>query len=375
MCGHVGIAGNLEYKDERTMKALLMFDYFRGTDSTGLAAVQGNDVVVAKVASHPVDLFDTTRFTKACNAFKSSAFIGHNRAATKGAVNATNAHPYHCGHIVGAHNGTLSQKSWDALCEVLGEKTGTDSHAIFLCIEKIGIEETSKLLQGAWALVWVDTNEGTLNFLRNDQRPFWYSYTSDFKKVIWASEHWMIRAAVNSAPAASAYELFVSPENYSFWASEVDWHYRFDLEELKKGSSDRPKPKVKTLKGKEPEPKPQTFFPQSNSWVPGRTSGASTTSSSGGSTSTTTYGTSTDRAAAANLVRHIEGTLDKPYGDYMSKDEFDSLAKYGCSFCGEEVRYGDDGLVLFEKAQKVLGSCCSGSQASRIYGDPSRIAA
>src|SRR3546814_11475199 len=33
--------------------------------------------------------------------------FGHNRAATKGAVNQENAHPFNHGDIVGCHNGTL----------------------------------------------------------------------------------------------------------------------------------------------------------------------------------------------------------------------------------------------------------------------------
>jgi hypothetical protein len=40
MCGHVGVAGDLALKDEALMKRLLIFDYLRGPDSTGLAAIE-----------------------------------------------------------------------------------------------------------------------------------------------------------------------------------------------------------------------------------------------------------------------------------------------------------------------------------------------
>src|SRR3546814_15939897 len=40
MCGHVGIAGKMELKDEALMRRLLVFDYFRGPDSTGFAALR-----------------------------------------------------------------------------------------------------------------------------------------------------------------------------------------------------------------------------------------------------------------------------------------------------------------------------------------------
>ena len=80
MCGHVGIAGKLTLRDEATLKRLLMFDYFRGPDSTGLGTLfTDGDVKVAKIASNPVNLFDTTRFKAALNAYKASV-LGETRA-------------------------------------------------------------------------------------------------------------------------------------------------------------------------------------------------------------------------------------------------------------------------------------------------------
>jgi glucosamine 6-phosphate synthetase-like amidotransferase/phosphosugar isomerase protein len=63
MCGLVGIAGQMTAKDDAVIKRLLMYDYFRGPDSTGMAAIRGNgDVYLAKLASDPVTLFDTGKF-------------------------------------------------------------------------------------------------------------------------------------------------------------------------------------------------------------------------------------------------------------------------------------------------------------------------
>ena len=68
MCGLVGIAGDLSYKDEKFMKRLLVLDYFRGTDSTGLAAIRkGGEAVISKAAVNPLDLFDMSSFEKALN--------------------------------------------------------------------------------------------------------------------------------------------------------------------------------------------------------------------------------------------------------------------------------------------------------------------
>ena len=128
MCGLVGIAGNLEYKDEATMKRMLILDYFRGTDSTGFAAVKvkEDEVLMTKIASHPIDLFDMGAFKKALNGNTSKVFLGHNRAATVGKVNAVNAHPFQVGDILGVHNGTLDKDSWKRLDETLGYDTDVD---------------------------------------------------------------------------------------------------------------------------------------------------------------------------------------------------------------------------------------------------------
>src|SRR4051812_28283409 len=98
MCGLVGIAGQMTAKDDAIIKRLLMYDYFRGPDSTGLAAIRGNgDVYLAKLASDPVTLFDTGKFKAAISSI-SRVYMGHNRSATRGAVNNYNAHPIEYDH-------------------------------------------------------------------------------------------------------------------------------------------------------------------------------------------------------------------------------------------------------------------------------------
>src|SRR3546814_8848521 len=84
------------------------------------------------------------RFSEANNVYQSLAFVGHNRFATKGKVNDLNAHPFHYGNIVGAHNGTLEKSSWDALDKKLGEDTDVDSQAIITSIATFGIRSEER---------------------------------------------------------------------------------------------------------------------------------------------------------------------------------------------------------------------------------------
>lgn len=376
MCGLVGIAGKLEYRDEATMKRLLLFDFFRGPDSTGFAALRKDgSVKLAKMASHPIDFFDSKKFQEALSGHTSSVFLGHNRLATRGAVNGFNAHPYQFGHIVGAHNGSLDKSSHEALQDAVGEKFEVDSQAIFAAIEKLGIEETVPLLQGAWALTWFDLKEGTLNFLRNKERPFWYSYEKTFSKIFWASEWPMIEAATSMS--AQTYDLYVDRKGHSFFATEVDWWYRFDLEELSSGSIDsRHKPKVKMLKGKEPAPAAAS----ANGYSPfHRTVGTTTTGPTvhGQTTSTTTTTQSTTYSrtstggsgnSSVSNVLHLMADRSRPLAGAITKEKFDELAKNGCSFCSADVAYEDIGVTVNTREGYVLCPSCSDNTGhSRVY--------
>lgn len=366
MCGLVGIAGKLEFKDEAAMKRLLIFDTIRGLDATGLAAYNATDksVKIAKIGSHPFDLFDTKRFTEALQGHKSWAFIGHNRSATVGKKNTLNAHPFEFGKIVGAHNGTLDKPSWDRLQEAIGFETEVDSAAIFAAIDKLGLEATIALMEegstgtaGAWALTWVNTEEGTLNFLRNKHRPLWYAYSEKFDKIFWASEWPMLDAALEMSN--TPYDIYTTDKGNKFWQTKTDVLYTFDLADMvaHKQTPVRPEPHKGEYKGKEP--------------APVKTYGSAPFI--GGTTNTTAF---TKRGPASGIARsgnvlEFKGSASAPFGGHVLKEEFDKLAKYGCSYCGSDIDIQDIGLKLIPEQEIILCSDCSGiTDQNRVYVDP-----
>lgn len=373
MCGHVGIAGKLEFKDEATMKRLLLVDYLRGPDSTGFAALRNNgDMKLVKLASHPIDLFDMKKFVDALSGYNSSVFLGHNRLATKGVINNYNAHPYEFDHIIGAHNGTLEKSSWDALEAALGEKYEVDSMAIIAAIAKLGIEATVPLLQGAWALVWINREDGTLNFLRNKERPFWFAYTKTFDRIFWASEWQTLAAAIDLAATGKDYDIHTEAEKGArFWSTQVDWWYRFDIEKLRAGATVRPKPRVKEVKGKEPVP--AVTYNCGVSPFPRRTPLALT-----GPTNSTTKSSGkppfvTSEVEPKSNVIQLTGSKDNPFGGYLSREEFDKIAKYGCSYCQADVEFQEQGVKVFMAQESVLCPSCAGGEDTRIYVGADRI--
>lgn len=367
MCGLVGVAGDLEFKDEGLMKRLFVLDYFRGTDSTGLASIdaKGKPTIV-KMATHPINLFDSKAFCNALSGYYSKVFIGHNRAATLGAVNDLNAHPFQFGDIIGAHNGTLEKSSWADLELAAGTKTDVDSAAIFACINEIGIEDTIKLMEegrtaatGAWALVWYDMKDDTINFLRNEHRPLWWALNDDGDKVIWASEWEMIEAASRLTPG---YDTMVDNEGYGFYPFECDWWYKVPIPELKKkvDIKDFGKFKVKKLKGKEPAESPVTTMGR----APFRRdpTGTSTTTYRGPTTTTQSQGQSTtnSKTGSNRQVVHLLGaTPQEPFGGAISVEEFEQLARHGCSFCSASIDIEDEGTTVFLDDDVILCASCS----------------
>lgn len=295
MCGNVGVAGNLTTKLKDTFRDLLVFDTLRGKDSTGVAGVgYGKDVSVVKNVGTPFELFDNTRYDGVVSIHK-RAWLGHNRAATRGKVNRQNAHPFHHGNIVGTHNGTLDWWYRDVLPDAA--YFDVDSEALIYALSQDGVQDTINKIQGAWALVWFDTERSTLNFLRNNLRPLYYSVNKAQDAIIWASEAGMLHCAMNRNQVEYEHVYHV-PEN--IWMS------------LKIGTGGKQYlgDKFERLEVKEAPTRPpyQSTSSTTDTWARGTASktGGTTTSSvpntgSGSSPSTVAKGSNVPEATKQNV--------------------------------------------------------------------------
>lgn len=198
MCGIVGFLNgsisNQDYKQERSLfENLLYADAVRGWDSTGIMYVKGAQAEVYKKAMPASDFLDLKTTSKILTGIDGYSYIiGHNRWATAGAVTNANAHPFQVGPITLVHNGTL--KGHRALPGCNG--IDVDSLAITKCIADMGVEKAAPLFNGAFALVWHDSRNDTINLLRNEERPLYFGFvrpreTAPYDVVI-ASEYQMI---------------------------------------------------------------------------------------------------------------------------------------------------------------------------------------
>lgn len=176
MCGIAGaFCGKTltEFEIKRVSK-LLILNHFRGDDSTGMfdyiENVDKDKVVYWKKKTHPV-FFAYNEFGKTLadrwKNKKPNIVAVHARAATIGSVTAENAHPFVHGHVIGMHNGTINK-------DFKGKDDyETDSEALIKLIADDGIKKAVDEIGygGAYALVWLDTKDYTLNFIRNTHRP------------------------------------------------------------------------------------------------------------------------------------------------------------------------------------------------------------
>lgn len=205
---------------------LLHFDTVRGEHSTGVAVVDNDDSVnLYKEVGLPQDLYKTynKEFTKGLLPMeKVKAVIGHNRFATQGEIVVDNAHPFDMGRVVGAHNGTVFKYSMSSLTGYNFQEM--DSKIIYKHLS--ATKDVQKLwdkADGAMALTWWDKDDKKLHIVRNKERPLFYVFSEDGKKMYWASEDWMLWVGLHRSG------IKMGPEKIKSIA--VDKHYLFSLGE------------------------------------------------------------------------------------------------------------------------------------------------
>lgn len=178
-------------------QSLLFHDVVRGAHATGVAAIDTLNrslTVEKKAVSSPVFLGMEEQMDNLFhNKHNFNIYIGHNRYATQGDKSKDdNAHPFIHGDIVGVHNGTLRNQS------LLDDHKDfvVDSDNLYHHLAKNGLADTIQKADGAYALVWYDRTDNSLNFIRNDERPLCIGKLTN-GSWIWASEYqmltWLVR--------------------------------------------------------------------------------------------------------------------------------------------------------------------------------------
>lgn len=172
MCGIVGLisrsVSGFTWSEEGIFTNMLRADTVRGDDSTGVFGVSRKGHVDTQKGDADGYIFTRVsqydQFRKRMRD-KYHIVIGHNRKATKGTVTSANAHPFVEGNIVLVHNGTLLNAG------DINKEVEVDSHAIAHALNDHDAVAALGKLDGAYALVWYNMEDRTLNLARNAQRP------------------------------------------------------------------------------------------------------------------------------------------------------------------------------------------------------------
>lgn len=238
MCGLVGLASlNKNSRDAEVRKEvlseLLAVDYVRGDHSTGVALIRRDkdakadadircESVIYKKAMSGPDFIQLDKYGKVLNDMdKAEVVIGHNRAATHGSIIDSNAHPFEFGHIILAHNGTLSGKGG---LQEYNLQRRIDSANIAYNMAHMGEKETLEALDGSFTLTWMNLKTQTFNIARNDKRPIAVTFVKNEDTMWWASEDDMLKWIL--ARNGVEYEAILRPK-------PLIW-FQFELSNLRK---------------------------------------------------------------------------------------------------------------------------------------------
>jgi hypothetical protein len=175
--------------EQKLIKPLMLLTSLRGEHSTGIFNVTNRFkenrlyYTQMKEVGNPFRLIYEKGFQDIVDPDVDNdllALVGHGRHATKGTINKENAHPFQSKHIVLIHNGTITSGL------TVPEK-GTDSEEIckYLATHD-NLQDFIDNVRGAYALIWFNTNDLTINYLRNYQRPLHYMETAN--AIIHASD-------------------------------------------------------------------------------------------------------------------------------------------------------------------------------------------
>lgn len=226
MCGLVGIftqhaANNAQLS---LLANMLYVDHVRGNHATGIARVNPvtNKVDIHKRAKGALTFLNEDATKEFLDKDRARIYMGHNRYATQGDKTKDEfAHPFQHKHITLVHNGGVDSWVQHKLDGYTDPAVVVDSHMVCVTIAERGVKEAVKLLSGAFALIWWDANERSLNFLRNDKRPLHLATTND-GMLVWASEEWMFDTFIahKSYPSTYKGKPFELPVN-------EHWKYQF----------------------------------------------------------------------------------------------------------------------------------------------------
>lgn len=223
MCGLSGaMSSSLSDGERDIFRDLFNISSLRGVEGCGVIVAQkepNKAINVERIRSpHVSGVLAYSSELLAATKPPINLLVGHARWPTKGGKDREALHPHRSNHICGVHNGTLHRVAGELVKD--GE---SDSAKLYESIAKIGVKETIKNTDGAYALVWVDEQDQTINFLRNSQRTLHFTnigWQNNISTVFWSSEREMLQLIMGrSYKGTNTWDTYLP----------VDKHFKYPL--------------------------------------------------------------------------------------------------------------------------------------------------
>jgi hypothetical protein len=190
LCGSFTQQGTVLSKRDRltrarTIEGLLIANQSRGTDSTGVAAINFDGTyTLDKIAVRAEKYVDRPEAQSLLRR-DVPIFIGHTRMTSMGNdVTDQNAHPFVEGKVIGAHNGVINNYM------ELDKTVNVDSQAVFRMLDKHpdAHDYVFDRVSGSCALTWYDQRDPTALYLVAHMNPLSAAIVPRIDTVYWSSE-------------------------------------------------------------------------------------------------------------------------------------------------------------------------------------------
>ncbi len=300
--------------------------------------------------------------------------VAHARAATKGAIEKKNAHPFHQGDILGVHNGTIHTPFENR------DKFDTDSEALFAYMnehgEEKGLTMVNQLWSAAYALMWINLKERTFNIARNQDRTLFFT-KHKYKDVCFlSSDKLFLQAVVQYISKDFAEPSMVPKEDWYIF--ELNKRNLLGAQEIVKI---KPRPPFVTqnaaLTGQSVVPFPATNSQTQNSNSAGN---AGSTQTSGENKTPIWDATDvladelTEEDVPHRLRIHDDynnganGYEVRP-GVYKTFQEVSKLLSYGCECCGHKPFSYEECYFFKDEVTFLCRSCGNNIDAVRTVAE------
>lgn len=241
MCGIVAVIAAYQNgfldDEKKAFSEMLFIDTFRGWDSTGVFSVHTNhNVHILKDAVPGPEFICHNKYKEfMARLWINGLFaVGHNRSATRGEINAVNAHPFWINdEIVLVQNGT-----WNGSHKHV-KNTEVDTEAVAHIIQEHpdNVEQALQKINAAYALMWYNVPKKTLYAIRNTLRPLHMVnlksggtlLASELETMLYAASHnkMEIKSCEEVKPGVLHSWAINDDKTYTYSSGEVDHKYRY----------------------------------------------------------------------------------------------------------------------------------------------------